>query len=71
MAKKKTKKIILKKDIVIPKGTVFECIDRTKREYYFNNYEANIEINEDNTASFVVCYDEGTEDDENFEFMEV
>jgi len=70
MTKKKIQKIISKKDIVIPKGTVFECIDGSSTQYYFNNFRNYIEINKDNSASFVICYDEGTEDDEYFEFLE-
>jgi len=65
----KTKKIISKKDIVIPKGTVFECIDESSTQYYFSNYRAYIDINKDNTASFVIHYNKGTEDDEKFEFL--
>ncbi|MCK4329288.1 hypothetical protein KAX02_05545 [candidate division WOR-3 bacterium] len=68
MAKKKTKKIILKKDIVIPKGTVFECIDGLKREYCNGNYEILINLSRDNYGSFVIGSDF---DKKNFEFKEV
>ena len=67
MTKKKIKKIIAKKDIVIPKGTIFECIDGLKREYCNGNYEVLISLSRDNYGSFVI----GDEfDKENFEYKE-
>lgn len=47
-------KIRLKKDFIIPKGTVFECIDGNKTEWIEGNYEANIALNNDNTMRIVV-----------------
>ena len=60
-------KLKLKKDIVIPKGTIFECIDGLEREYCHGNYEALIDLSRDNYGSFVV----GDEfNKENFEVIE-
>jgi len=62
----KTKKVISKKDIVIPKGTIFECIDSLERKYCNGNYEALIDLSRDNCGSFVI----GDEfDKENFEYI--
>jgi len=61
----KIKKVISKKDIVIPKGTIFECIDGLEREYCNGNYEALINLSRDNYGSFVI----GDEfNKENFEY---
>ena len=64
MAKKKTKKIILKRDIVIPKGTIFKCIDGRTTHYANGNYETLIEVTKDNTGFFSVEFDE-----DNFKYM--
>lgn len=64
---KKIKKIISKKDIIISKGTIFECIDSTERKYCSGNYEALVDLSRDNCGSFVI----GDEfDKENFEYYE-
>lgn len=63
--KKKDKVIVSKKDIVIPKGTIFECIDYVKREYGSGNYEALIDLSRDNCGSFVIGADF---DEDNFEY---
>ena len=55
--KKKEKVIVSKKDIVIPKGTIFECIDGMKREYCNGNYEALIDLSVNNCGHFVVGAD--------------
>ena len=54
---KLAKKIISKKDIIIPKGTEFECIDGVEREYCNGNYEALINLSRDNCGSFVIGAD--------------
>jgi len=51
------KKLKLKKDFVIPKGTEFECIDGNKTEWIEGNYEANLALNNDNTMRIVVNTD--------------
>lgn len=62
----KIKKIVSKKDVIIPKGTVFECIDGLKRKYCSGNYEALIDLSRDNCGSFII----GDEfDDKNFEYL--
>jgi len=59
-------KLKLKKDIIIPKGTVFKCIDGLKRDYVNGNYEALIDLSRDNYGSFVI----GDEfDKDNFEVI--
>lgn len=50
----KTKKIISKKDIIIPKGTVFENIDGTDTHYAFDNYETIIALDKDACVTIVV-----------------
>ena len=62
---KKDKYIISKKDIVIPEGTLFYCVDGMKVEYVNDNYETLISITKDNTGFFSVSFDE-----ENFECKE-
>jgi len=62
----KIKKIISKKDIIIPKGTIFECIDGLERKYCAGNYEALIDLSRDNCGNFII----GDEfDDKNFEYL--
>ena len=52
-----SKKLRLKKDFVIPKGTEFECIDGNKTEWILGNYEATLALNNDNTMRIVVNTD--------------
>ena len=47
---KKDKVIVSKKDIVIPKGTVFENIDGCTTEYFHNNYVTYIGLGKDDTV---------------------
>ena len=54
MTKKKIKKVMSKKDIVIPKGTVFECIDGSSSQFYYDNYDVNIELDKDTSARIIV-----------------
>ena len=62
----KIRKIVSKKDIVIPRGTVFECIDGSERKYCSGNYEALIDLSRDNCGSFII----GDEfDDKDFEYL--
>ncbi len=49
----KTKRVVLKKDIVIPAGTVFECIDGRKSEYVSGNYEASIGLSKDTSGGLI------------------
>jgi len=60
-------KLKLKKDIIIPKGTIFSNIDGLKRDYVSGNYETLIDLSKDNYGSFVI----GDEfDKDNFEAIE-
>ena len=53
------KKLILKDDFVIPKGTEFELIpSNTVRTYVEGNYEADIATSKDTTMSIVISEDE-------------
>lgn len=62
--KREAKKIILEKDFVIPKGTIFELMEGDAHFYSGANYEALIEVNKDNCGRFIV----GTEiEDTGFE----
>jgi len=69
ITKKKRKVIVSKKDIIIPKGTIFECIDNTTRNYGLGNYEALIEMSQEiNVGSFVICDDFNKD---NFELKDI
>ncbi|XOQ44290.1 MAG: hypothetical protein ACFWTN_07610 [Clostridium sp.] len=53
------KKLILKDDFVIPKGTEFHLIpSNTVRTYGEGNYEADIATSKDTTMSIVISEDE-------------
>ena len=54
---KLAKKIISKKDIIIPKGTVFENIDGSSSQFYNDNYAVYIELDKDTTARVIVPSD--------------
>jgi hypothetical protein len=49
-----TDKIILKKDLIIPKGTVFENIDGETSHYCYDNYAVVISLDNDTTARIIV-----------------
>ena len=51
------KKIILEKDFVIPKGTIFELMEGDAIFYGGTNYAASISINKDNCGRFIVGID--------------
>jgi len=57
-------RIILKKEIIIPKGTVFENIDYSTTKFYEDNYDTYIELNKDTTARIIIT-------SENKEYFEV
>lgn len=49
----------LKKDIIIPKGTKLSNIGNMTTTLYGNShYEALIELDNDNTASFRICIED-------------
>lgn len=47
-------KLILKKDLVIPKGTIFSNIDGETAYYAYDNYDAIISLDNDTTARIIV-----------------
>lgn len=47
-------KIKLKKDYVIPAGSVFQCIDETKRNFINGNYEKLFAVGNDSTMSVII-----------------
>ena len=49
-----SKKIISKKDIIIPKGTVFENIDSSSSQFYYDNYAIYITLDKDTSARIIV-----------------
>ena len=51
---KEIKKIISKKDIIIPKGTVFGNIDGSDTHYINDNYGYIIGLDKDTCATIVV-----------------
>jgi len=58
-------KIKLKKDIIIPKGTVFENIDGSKVEFIFDQYDYLLALDEDTCIRIIV-----SENKEYFEDIE-
>ena len=59
-------KIKLKKDIIIPKGTVFENIDGSKVEFIFDQYDYLLALDEDTCIRIIVS----SENKEYFEDVE-
>ena len=57
-------KLKLKKDIIIPKGTVFENIDNSSSQFIYDNYEYLLALDNDTTARMIVS-------SENKEYFEV
>lgn len=49
----KPQKYVLKKDLVIPAGTVFECVDGSKRAFVSGNYEASIGLSKGTSGGLV------------------
>ena len=47
-------RLILKKNIVIPKGTVFENIDGETSHYAYDNYAVIISLDNDTTARIII-----------------
>jgi len=47
-------RLTLRKDIVIPKGTVFDSIDGSRSEFYYDNYDASLELDKDTSARIIV-----------------
>ena len=50
-------KLISKKDIVIPKGTIFENIDGCKSEFIYDNYDYILALDNDTCARIIVSGD--------------
>lgn len=53
------RRIALKRDLVIPAGTVFECCDGMIRNYAHGNYEAVLGLSKDTSGSIVYGFDVG------------
>ena len=47
-------KIISKRDIIIPKGTVFENIDGSSSEFCLDNYDYLLALDNDTSARMIV-----------------
>ena len=64
MSKKKkfTSKKVLKKDIVIKAGTVFDCIDGRKSDYISGNYSSTLGLTKDSCGEFIYGFDTGDKD---------
>jgi len=62
----------LKKDVVIPAGTVFNCVDGEKREYVSGNYSCLHGISDNTCGEFIhgAIGDFPEEDSEWFEELE-
>ena len=47
-------RIISKKDIVIPKGTLFKNCDNSSSQFYYDNYDTYIALDKDTTVRIIV-----------------
>jgi len=47
-------KLKLKKDIIIPKGTIFENIDNSSSEFIYDNYGYILALDNDTCARIIV-----------------
>jgi len=47
-------KLKLKKDIIIPKGTIFENIDNSSSEFIYDNYDYILALDNDTCARIIV-----------------
>lgn len=50
------RRYILRRDIVIPAGTVLECIDGEKTEFVSGNFAASFAVNDSRDTSGRVIY---------------
>jgi hypothetical protein len=57
--------IKLNRDIIIPKGTIFNLMDGNTTFYKGANYKTSIDINKDNCGSLII----GTDIDEKFDVV--
>ena len=48
------KKIVSKKDITIPKGTIFRNIDRSSSKFIYDNYDVIIGLDKNTTVRLIV-----------------
>jgi len=53
-------KLISKKDIIIPKGTIFENIDNSLSEFIYDNYDYILAL-DDYTCARIIVSGENTE----------
>jgi len=53
---------ILKKDIIIPAGTKFECVDGMTSQFVEGNYEFDVALGNDMTGRFIVGVEDSDED---------
>ena len=47
-------KLVSKKDIIIPKGTVFENIDNSSSQFIHDSYDTLLALDNDTTARIIV-----------------
>lgn len=59
--------MVSKKDIVIPKGTIFKNIDGSKSEFIHDNYDTLIALDKDTSTRIIVS----SENEEYFERKEM
>jgi len=69
MSDSKRPSYVLKRDLVIPAGTVFHCIDGTTRQFASGNFEATLGLSRDSSGS--VVYGVEPNDAECMEWFEV
>ena len=50
-------KIVLKRDLVIPAGTVFICCDGMTRRHVSGNFEASIGLSKDTSGSVIYGFE--------------
>ena len=67
----KAKKLFLKKDIIIKAGTIFECVDNSKREYVEGNYSSLVGLTKNTSGEFVYGFENELLDEWFDEIVEV
>ena len=62
----KERRYKLKEDVIIPKGTVLECIEGCTTRYSDSMYEAIIGLTKDTAGHFIYCVDTGDKEIMNY-----
>jgi len=63
------KKVILKKDFIIPAGTIFECCDGLSVNYASDNFESMLGIGKNSTLTMYIEKESCLDKPDQFEFI--